>query len=991
MANYKYLFTQVEPDTVFKSDDYSDKDGVLINDFKVNTSFNQFTDFIELHYYSLDGRLLKTVPFYSNLQSAQDSETGADGTLNSVNLKTEEDLIKGEFPYGDVYLYYNFLSDPFTVDNSQSKFFIEEISPDRQEVRLLNTTVGNQELVAAVTQVKSLLDDVNAPQLVLNFGANRLLLVTNIDTLEYKGNTSVVVRLYNTLPEDLQVKDTLTVNTEVSDSVAYQSIAEVVPDEIKIPYLKGPNFNTDLEDNTAQPSQYLTINDVFNYPVTNSYYQVKSIFEEKGAEVGIDHTDFSSFINFSSAQERLENFQYKVNLIAVYQSQSNAILNANNTSAGITGSSEYYEGLINNILSNFDHYDRYLYYESGSYSWPKTNSVRPYTLAVGAATGSWFDNIILSASVYDNSNPNQLINTVPEFLREDPNNTKYNTFMHMVGQHFDNLWIYTKAVTEKYNTDNRLDFGLSKDLIEDALKNFGVKLYNSNKSTQDLFKMFTGESYDTGSESYVTQILSGSDITISEEDYRKQTYKRLYHNLPFILKTKGTERGFRALLSTFGVPSLYSSGSALNTGSLFLTQAGGTLSGSYNLGEYQYTTSSVDRIRIDNTGSIEGTTLSQYVSIVQRDNKYSNDLNVAEAGFSPTTYINNIIISASNAENFDIDQILGDPGLAYSSSYNALTGKASAYLLTENPNQDKYDLRDFIRLLKYYDNVLFKTIKDFIPARTNISTGVIIKPHLLERSKAKQVKPTFERHNEYTASIEVGTYSGSSGDSFGARDTYSTSYSANTMTSGGLATYNYHNHEEAKYDGEFSGSYIRLTNGELNKDNTYKKPNNVPTDYSIYIASSSDNFVEVSPSPTPTATPTVTPTASPAIVVSPSPTATPTATPTPSPTTVPSQNGETGRATSGGSDQAAINWFCDVCRETIYWSSATITGAQSAIFAGLTIYSDAGLTTLAPAGYYYSGEGVSGEFYVRYWNGSSWFGQYSTYVNSCQSPYSQCP
>ena len=31
-------------------------------------------------------------------------------------------------------------------------------------------------------------------------------------------------------------------------------------------------------------------------------------------------------------------------------------------------------------------------------------------------------------------------------------------------------------------------------------------------------------------------------------------YKRLYHNLPYLLKTRGTARGLRALINCFGVP-----------------------------------------------------------------------------------------------------------------------------------------------------------------------------------------------------------------------------------------------------------------------------------------------------------------------------------------------------------------------------------------------------------------------------------------------------
>ena len=57
----------------------------------------------------------------------------------------------------------------------------------------------------------------------------------------------------------------------------------------------------------------------------------------------------------------------------------------------------------------------------------------------------------------------------------------------MVAQHYDNIWIYHNEVTEKYNADNRLDQGISKDLIADAIRDFGIKLYQNNFTNDDLY------------------------------------------------------------------------------------------------------------------------------------------------------------------------------------------------------------------------------------------------------------------------------------------------------------------------------------------------------------------------------------------------------------------------------------------------------------------------------------------------------------------------
>ena len=43
--------------------------------------------------------------------------------------------------------------------------------------------------------------------------------------------------------------------------------------------------------------------------------------------------------------------------------------------------------------------------------------------------------------------------------------------------------------------------------------------------------------------------------SIAKQDITKQVWKRIYHNVPYLVKTKGTERGLRALMNCYGVPT----------------------------------------------------------------------------------------------------------------------------------------------------------------------------------------------------------------------------------------------------------------------------------------------------------------------------------------------------------------------------------------------------------------------------------------------------
>ena len=857
-------------DTSTEQQEYQSRDTELITSYDVNSVFVPEKHNIELHVYSIDGELLESNHNYTDHSYLQGSETSGESGASRLTLKPEQDALNLGYEYGGIRLSYNFLDNLFSELKSNVDFFIEEISQDRTELRLLTTKLTDEQAITSVEEIKTKLSSTSyLSDFRLNFKKNSLVIGININTQSYKDGTSIIVKLYEPLPQSFTVKNTLTLEEVVSDTVTFEVEAETITDEVKVPYLKGPNFNLDLSEESTIPSQYLNYEELFSFPTNNTYRELRSLFEEKSINISIDYTDYENFIQFSSAQERLLNFKYKLDLIETFQSNIDIIESSSNNQSGISGSRDYYRTLISNILENFDHYDRHLYYDSGSTSWPKANNSKPYVNITGSATGSWFNNQQLLASTFDNTNPNQLINTVPTYLREDINNAPYETFINMLSQHFDNLWIYSKAVTDKYDADNRLDKGISKDLIQDALKNFGLKLYTSNRSTEDLFKMFTGEFYQPGEE-LINSFVTASNNPTSEENYRKEVYKRLYHNLPLLLKSKGTERAARVLLNSFGIPTLNSSGS--HTGLYIRTQGGNRTDGNINLGPQQQTTSSLANIKIDNTGSIiSGSTLSIDTSINKRPTEFTDQIHSVEIGYSVAEYQNDQIYTALTASGFNIDDIIGDPTLAFSSSYDALNNQATSIL-----KNNTYNLQEFVRLLKFYDNVVFKMVKDFIPARSNTATGIIVKPHLLERNKIKQVQGTFSTDILET-SMSIGSYTGSDAGTFKASIDKTTNYTDIYMTSGGIATKNEHEKEQAKYNGELSGSQLTVSQTDFAPINPFKYSYTTQVSYKVKLVEQS---AEPTPTPTPTATATPTPTGTP----TPTPTGTATSTPTPTPT-----------------------------------------------------------------------------------------------------------
>ena len=819
MADIVYTAYQDSPEAITGFEQFSQEDQALVSSFEINSVFDPAKHYSEIHILSLADELLESSYNYTSYKLLGNAQSAGQSGASVVTLDPIQDSKAYGYENGGVKLLYHFLDDLYTEDSNTLEFFIQDISADRTELSLSTLNLTPETIAAITSKIKTNLQSQSYfTGFRLNFKDNDLFIATNIDTLDTSAGTVVVVKLYEPLPTLYDIKSKLNIVDVVSNSVAYEVDAETIIPPTVAPTLRSPNFNIDITDQSIIPTGYYNYDELFSYPVNNANSQIFSTVSEKGIDISVDYTTFSDFVHFSSAQERLLNFKYKVDLLETYSGSIASIANATLGSTGISGSRTYYEGLMAGVVDNFDHYERFLYYESGSSSWPKSNTTKPYVnkLSTDPESVTWYTSQIATAVEYDLVNYNSLVYSIPTYLRDDANNENYLTFVYMVGQHFDNLWLYAKAVTDKYDADNRIDFGISKDLVAEALRNFGVKLYTSNKSVEDLFSTFIGQSYQSGSEvinHYITGSLTGSNTPIqptSYNDYQKEVQKRVYHNLPLLLKSKGTERGLRALINCYGIP-----GDILDI----------KLSGGRNtnnlpfFGDYRTTTSSIDKVRLDNTGSIvTGSTLSNFTSIVKRDSKYTDDLHLIEVGFSPTDNVDEYILSNS-ISTFTIDRYLGDPSNLTSDNYSGLEALAEGIL----GNLQQYNLQDYVRLIKFFDNTIFKTIKDFIPAKATADTGIIIKPNLLNRSKAKSVTVTGTQP-EYTGSIDTAFITGSDGGAFITSTGHSDpSWIEVIQTPQGLAnSYTNQGTDQPLYTGELGGTEIKVSNGELNEANPYK-------------------------------------------------------------------------------------------------------------------------------------------------------------------------
>jgi len=572
---------QIDPQD-FTLQRYEGQDLTLIPTFEVDTIFSQ-NSYIENFIYDINKTLLTSEYNFSQYTVLNDGQSsGQNGVLSQIEINPEQIIINNGFDQGIYITYFNFFNKH--IGSSSELLYIAEISPDRTEIRLDSTTLSNLDII---TQTNNLIQQRESSpyffDFYLNFGENQLAIANNIqlDNQDVT-NPTILIKLYDALPEQFDVNSTLWVVSLIEDPIAYQVAFEDEPivfdDTVKI---SGPNFNLDLKDRVNNSTVELSYSDILTTSLTSSLNQINSLLEEKEIDINVDYTDFSNFIHFSSAQTRLENFYYKVGLIESYSASIAVLDSTTNSPNDISSSKATYESKINQIITNFDGYDYYLYYSSGSYSWPKINSEPPYQLYptnsptvlnwIGSVNenSSYYGGLLLSASLYDSNNVNNLYFVIPEYLRNDPANDNYQLFVEMVGQHYDNIWIYYKDVTQKYNADNRLEYGISKDIVADAIRDFGIKLYQNNFSNEDLYTAFLGLTPEgglfpfpniTGSLptpsgfEYINSFISASNDYMPLDDVNKSLYKRIYHNLPYLLKSKGTLPGLRALITSYGIP-----------------------------------------------------------------------------------------------------------------------------------------------------------------------------------------------------------------------------------------------------------------------------------------------------------------------------------------------------------------------------------------------------------------------------------------------------
>jgi hypothetical protein len=575
------VITSINPD-IFAVQDYTFEDFTIVPNFEVTSSFITTTDYVEYFIYDGNNTLL-TGSQLVDYTFTEDPGIIVSGGYATMDIDPSTTLINNGYDVGVYNIVYNFFQNELGSSPTAS-FFIKDISPDRTELRLSSNAISSSTILGTYPEFSAQLASSSYfDGFYLNFGDNKIVIATN-SQLE---GTDILIKLYEALPEQFVIKSTCWVVTKVADPIAYNVsfISEIIPIANDVIFIQGPNTNLQIQDKISNSTSFKSYAELVGTTLTSSFQQVQSLLDEKGIDINIEYASGSTmlwenFIQFSSAEQRVKNFYEKLSLIQGYQDDLNtyifSITGSTSSSYYTSASQEVTQRKIDNLIRNFDDFEYYLYYTSGGAAYPKTNSQPPFILAnTGSVAGlDWLTTYTASGAIFDNENQNNLIYTIPEYVRNDSANEPYILFIEMMGQNYDNIWIYLKDVTNKFDADNRINFGISKDLVAQAIRDFGLKIYQNNFSQDSLYTAFLGIDpsgslitnalpgttgtlpVPTGSGlDYVTSYVTASNELIPQDDTNKMLYKRLYHNLPYLLRKKGTPQAIRALITSYGIPS----------------------------------------------------------------------------------------------------------------------------------------------------------------------------------------------------------------------------------------------------------------------------------------------------------------------------------------------------------------------------------------------------------------------------------------------------
>jgi len=283
-------------------------------------------------------------------------------------------------------------------------------------------------------------------------------------------------------------------------------------------------------------------------------------------DLNVDYSEFDNFVQYSSAEERLKNFRFKLRLLEQYQGEINKLAQEGD----VTGRTETVKRKADELVATFDDYEQWLFENDDEAAYPKRNDGSLYK-PDSPTTKVWFEDKLEEARRFDDENDASLRKQIPDYILEDERNEEFVLFIDLIGHWFDVNWLYIEHL--EFLSDQSQDIfstqSLSSDLSREVVESFGLDTFNGFDADEILDEFFDKDNVEKLFENMpggVTDPVSVVDesgevvndkINLTRFQAQQQVWRRLLNTVIHKYKTKGTEKGIEALLSVFGIPSRF--------------------------------------------------------------------------------------------------------------------------------------------------------------------------------------------------------------------------------------------------------------------------------------------------------------------------------------------------------------------------------------------------------------------------------------------------
>lgn len=245
-------------------------------------------------------------------------------------------------------------------------------------------------------------------------------------------------------------------------------------------------------------------------------------FNNFNSYINVDFGDYNNFVKYSSAFSKIKSFDNKMNSLIELEA-----LKTKNSGGG----SQNIDNRIEELFNNFTAYENYLY--ENKYKDETTQNYK-----------DWLETAKEESELYDLQNDEFILYLFPADIIEDDTTGYFTNFILLMGEFFDNIYLYVGGITDLKETNFTSDRQIITSGVKDALYDFGIK----NK---------TGFDHES-----ISDYFSGDDNLKKVSDIIS---RRLLYTIPQIYKSKGTTRVIQEIINVFGIPddilSIYEIGS----------------------------------------------------------------------------------------------------------------------------------------------------------------------------------------------------------------------------------------------------------------------------------------------------------------------------------------------------------------------------------------------------------------------------------------------